>query len=136
MDLEQKAFIVHIATFFVEQMKVHPDRKNQIITLITNKALVIVLAKYLDFADVFSKKSAVVLSEYIKINIHTINIEEDKQLFYELIFSLRSVELETLKTYIKTNLVNSFICLSKSLAGILILFNKKLNENLWLCVDY
>ena len=46
------------------------------------------------------------------------------------------VELETLKAYIETNLVNGFIRLSKSPAGALILFNKKANGSLRLFVNY
>ena len=73
----------------------------------------------------FSKKSAIVLLEYIKINTHTIDLEEDKQPLYRPIYSLRLVELEIFKTYIETNLANSFICSLKSLANTPILFDKK-----------
>ena len=44
--------------------------------------------------------------------------------------------METLKTYIKTNLANGFIRLSKSPAGAPILFDKKPDGSLRLCVDY
>ena len=84
----------------------------------------------------FSKKSAVVLPKHTEINTHIINLEEGKQLPYESIYSLRPVELETFKTYIKTNLANSFICPLKSPISAPILFDKKPNGNLWLCVDY
>ena len=46
------------------------------------------------------------------------------------------MELEILKTYIKTNLVNSFIGPSKSPTGALILFIRKKNGSFWLCIDY
>ena len=46
------------------------------------------------------------------------------------------MELETLKTYIKTNLANGFICPLKSPADAPILFNKKPDGNFCLCVDY
>ena len=84
----------------------------------------------------FFKESAVVLPEYTEINIHVINLEEGKQLLYRPIYSLRPVELETLKIYIETNLANNFICPLKSLAGIPILFNKKLDRSLSLYVNY
>ena len=51
-------------------------------------------------------------------------------------YSLGLVELETLKTYIETNLANGFIRLSKSPAGALILFDRKSDESLCFCVDY
>ena len=46
------------------------------------------------------------------------------------------MELETLKAYIETNLPNGFIRLSKSLADTLILFDRKSNGSLRLCIDY
>ena len=46
------------------------------------------------------------------------------------------MELETLKTYIETNLANGFIRPSKSPVGAPILFDKKLDESLCLCIDY
>ena len=44
--------------------------------------------------------------------------------------------MEILKTYIETNLTNGFIRPSKSPAGALILFDKKLDRSLCLCIDY
>lgn len=49
------------------------------------------------------------LWEYIEINNHTIELKKDKQLFFKFIYSLKLVQLEILKTYIKTNLINGFI---------------------------
>ena len=46
------------------------------------------------------------------------------------------MELEILKTYIETHLKTGFIWPSKSPAGAPILFNKKLDSSLWLCVNY
>ena len=46
------------------------------------------------------------------------------------------MELKTLKAYIETNLVNSFIRLSKSPASSLILFDRKSDNSLFLCADY
>ena len=76
------------------------------------------------------------LPENTGINEHTIKLKKDKQLFFESIYSLELIELEILKTYIKTNLANSFIWPSKFLTRVLILFDKKLDRNLYLCVNY
>ena len=46
------------------------------------------------------------------------------------------MELETLKTYVETNLANGFIRPSKSPAGTLIFFVRKPDGSLQLCVDY
>lgn len=103
--------------------------KAQIAILIANEAPVTILAEYLDFIDIFFKKSAVILSEYTKINTYTMDLEKGKQPSYGLIYSLKPIKLKTLKTYIKTNLANSFIQLFKSLTGTPILFDKKLNRS-------
>ena len=92
--------------------------------------------EYSDFTNVFSEKKALVLPERTKLNEHAIDLENSKQPPYGPIYSLDPVELETLKTYIKTHLKTGFIQPSKSLAGALILFNKKLDVSFYLCVDY
>ena len=70
------------------------------------------------------------------MNKHAIKLEKDKQPPFGPIYSLGPVELETLKTYIETNLANGFIRPSKSPAGAPILFDKKPDGSLRLCVDY
>ena len=67
---------------------------------------------------------------------HAIDLEEGKQKPYGPIYSLRPVELKTLKTYIQINLANGFIRPSKSPVGAPILFSRKKDGNLRLCVDY
>ena len=61
---------------------------------------------------------------------------DNKQPPYGPIYSLGPVELETLKTYIEANLANSFIRPSKSPAVAPILFVRKKNNSLRLCVNY
>ena len=46
------------------------------------------------------------------------------------------MELKTFKTYIKTNLANSFIWSFKSLTRALILYFKKSNNKIYLYVNY
>ena len=70
------------------------------------------------------------------MNKYAIKLEKDKQPPFRPIYSLELVELEALKTYIKTNLANNFIRPSKSPIRAPILFNKKLNRSLRLCVNY
>ncbi len=76
------------------------------------------------------------LPENTSLNEHTIELIEGKQLPYEPIYALSPVELETLKTYIETHLKTGFIRPSKSPASALILFDKKPDGSLCLCVDY
>ena len=68
-------------------------------------------------------KNAIELLEYIGINDHAIELKKRKQLPIRAIYSLRQMELKILKTYIKANLANGFIRLSKSSARVSILFD-------------
>ena len=74
-----------------------------------DKALSKVASKFTDFVDIFSPKLAVQLLEHTRIKDHAIVLVDDWQPPYGSIYSLGPVELETLKAYIKNNLVNSFI---------------------------
>ena len=76
------------------------------------------------------------LPENTEMNEHAIKLEEGKQLPFELIYSLSSVDIETLKIYIEISLANSFIRLYKSPAGASILFDQKPDRSLCLYVDY
>ena len=134
LDENIEAFVVHVSSLsLVSKMTIHPARKAQIALLLAKK--VTVLAKYSDFADVFSKKSAEILSKCIGINKHAIELKDGMQPPYGPIYSLGLVELETLKTYIETNLANGFIRPLKSPAGAPIPFVHKHNNSLRLCID-
>ena len=76
------------------------------------------------------------LPENTGINEHVIELKVGKQPSYKPIYCLGLVELETLKTYIKTHLKTGFIQPSKSPAGAPILFDKKPDGRFWLCVNY
>lgn len=72
----------------------------------------------------------------MRINHHTIKLVDDWQSPYDSIYSFGLVELETLKTFIKNNLANSFIRPSKSPAKTHILIDKKPDRTLQLYINY
>ena len=76
------------------------------------------------------------LPERTEFNEHAIDLENGKQPPYGPIYSPCPVKLEILKTYIKTHLKTEFIRPFKSFAGAFILFDKKTDGSLLLCVDY
>lgn len=114
-------------------MIIHPSREAQIASL---NVEITVPPAYSDFANVFLKDSAAELSEPTGIKDHAIDLLDGKQPSYGPIYSLGPVELETLKTYIETNLADGFIRPSMSPAGAPILLVKKDDGTLRLCVDY
>ena len=110
--------------------------KAKVKALLFDKAPTEVLAQYSDYSNVFLAQNAAELSKNTKINEHAIELEEGKQPLFRSIYSLGPVKLETLKTYIETNLANGFIRLFTSPARALILFDRKPDRNLRLCVNY
>ena len=133
MDKNIKAFVVHVSSLG-SKMTIHPAKEAQLALLLAKK--VTILVKYSDFANVFSEELANILRKQTGVNKHAIKLEGGKQLPYGHIYSLRPVELKTFKIYIETNLANGFIRALKSLAGAPILFVRKSNSSLCLCVNY
>ena len=128
---KHKIFIVHVAfpSFVVSfsstllNTNIYPFRKSQIVDLIAKKAFTKILTKYTDFANVFSPDLAFKLFKHTRINNHVIKLVNNQQPLYGPIYSLKLVELETLKAYIETNLANGFIRPFKSPVGAPIFFD-------------
>ena len=114
----------------------HSKKQAQVGVLLFDKALTEVLAEYSNYNNVFSAENAAELPDNLGMNEYTIKLKEGKQPLFGPIYSLGPVELETLRTYIKTNLTNSVIWPSKSLAEASIFFDKKPDGSFRLCVNY
>ena len=117
-------------------MPVHFEKQAQVGALLSNEAPTEIPVEYSDYNIIFLAKYVAKLPENIGMNEHAIKLKRDKQPPFGPIYSLGPVELETLKTYIETNLANGFIRPSKSPAGAPILFDRKPDRSLRLCVDY
>lgn len=70
---------------------------------------VTILAKYLDFANIFLKKLDIKLFKYFAIIKHLLNPNLKKKSAYDLIYNPGLIELKIFKTYIKIKLINIFI---------------------------
>ena len=142
LDSEHETYVVHVGLINSDTspssslLNIHPSRRPQISGLIAKKASTKVPAEYLDFADVFSPDLASELSEYNGIHDHAIELVNScQQPSYGPMYSLGSIELERLKAYIEINLANGFIRPFKSPASAPILFKRKSDGFLWLCVN-
>ena len=142
LSLEYKTFIVYVTSFSsvaslsFSLLDVFPFHKPQIASLIVDKTFAKGFDEYINFADIFFPDLASKLPKHTGINDHAIELVNSQQPSYRPIYSLEPIELKTLKAYIKTPLVNKFIRSSKSSANILILFVRKSNGSLRLCVNY
>jgi hypothetical protein len=91
--------------------------------------------KYKDFANVFEKNKADQLPEHCPYDC-PINLEEGHSPPFGLFYGLSEPELQALHDYFTENLAKGFVQHSKSPAGAPILFVKKKDGSLRLCVDY
>ena len=134
IDENVEAFVIYITSLSLNLMPIHPAQEAQIALLVIKK--VQILFKYSDFSNGFSKEKTSILLEASNLNQHAIELEKSQQPPYRLIYSLCLVKLEMLKTYIKTNLANSFIWPLKSPTDAFIFFVRKLNGSFCLYVNY
>ncbi len=78
LNPEHKSFLIHIAVFNINSSnEMHPSKKAQIPYLKPDEALTKLPNKYADFADVFSPKFTIELSDHTKINDHAIKLIDD-----------------------------------------------------------
>ena len=91
--------------------------------------------KYENFADVFSKQNANVLLKYSMHDL-AIETEEGKQPLFGPMYNHLAVKLQTLYEYINDMLAKGFIEPSKSPSGAPVLFTKKKDGELHLCIGY
>ena len=92
-------------------------------------------SKYHKFANVFSKTKAEIFTPHHSYDLQ-INLEEDAQPLVGPIYSFLASKQEILKDFIEENLNTGFIQPTSSLYGVLVLFVKKKDCSLHLCINY
>ena len=92
-------------------------------------------SEYHDYTDVFSKSKADTLPPHRPYDLK-INLEEGTSPPLGLTYSLSPAELTTLCEFINEHLKSSFIHPTNSPYRALILFVKKKNGQLWLCMNF
>jgi hypothetical protein len=90
---------------------------------------------YHKFADVFSRQKANTLLPHQDCDLK-INIDKGAKISVGPIYLLSKFELKTLWEFIDENLKTGFIHPSNSPFGAPVLFIKKKDGSLWLCVDF
>jgi len=91
--------------------------------------------EYHEYADVFSKSKAETLAPHRPYDLR-IDLEKDSYPLVGTIYSLSKFEQEALKEFINENLTNGFICSTSSSHGAPVLFVKKKDGSLRLCIDF
>jgi len=91
--------------------------------------------EYHEYTDVFSKSKAETLAPHCPYDLR-IDLEKDSYPPVGTIYSLSKFEQETLKEFIDKNLTNGFIHSILLPHGVPVLFVKKKDGSLQLCVDF
>jgi len=91
--------------------------------------------EYHKYADVFSKSKAETLAPHCPYDLQ-IDLKKDSYPPIETIYSLSKFKQKALKEFIDENLTNRFIHSTSSLHRVPVLFIKKKDRSLWLCVDF
>ena len=104
-------------------------------TITSDRDLSMVPPEYHEFADLFSKWEADKLPAHRPYD-HAIPLEPGKAPPFGPIYKLSPMELEVVRNYITDNLKKGFIRHSQSPCGAPIVFAKKADGTLRLCVDY
>src|SRR5258705_187069 len=99
------------------------------------KILDSILAEYHKFRNVFSGEKAGTLALHRPYDLQ-INVKEGAKPIHGPIYSLSPPELAALREFVKEHTRNGFICPSKSPWGSPILFVKKKDGSLCLCMDF
>ena len=120
---------------FSIQLCQEPDGKLHAASVEDTPNLSAIPEEYHDFADIFSKSNASVLPPHREFNLK-IELEEGATPPPGRLYSLSPFELNTLREFIDENLSTGFICPTSSSLATPVLFVKKKDSSLRLCVDY
>ena len=94
-----------------------------------------ILEEYHEYTNIFSKSKVETLAPHCPYDLW-IDLEKDSCPSVGTIYFLSKFEQEVLKEFIDENLTNGFICSMFSSHRALVLFIKKKDRSLWLCVDF
>ena len=143
IDEKNEIFVMFVRSFRDEKNdldEIHIERRAQIDSILVKiekkSNIKIIISEILKkFAKISNEKKIYELSIH-EFDDHAIDLKSNKKFLYESIYSLFENELTILKVYLNKHLKNDFIKSSIFATKISILFVKKKNENLRLCVNY
>ena len=143
MNDKNETFVMFVRAFNDEKIdlnEIHIERRTQIdSTLLKIKEksnIKITMFEILKkFVEISKENKIYELSNH-EFDDHSINLKSNKKSLYDLIYFLFEDQITILRIYLDKHLKNDFIRSFTSLVEISILFVKKKNESLQLCVNY
>ena len=133
--LNHKAFIYvfYIRPESDKLYNAHLKRRARVMTMNVSKKTILECFK--KFEDLNNEDEAYKLLEHELMN-HAIELKKNKSSSYDFIYFLSKSELKIFRKYLNKHLKNDFIRLFQLFTEALILFIKKKNDSLRLCVNY
>ena len=143
IDNKNEIFVMFVRTFHdkkIDLNEIHIERRAQIDSILMkieekSDIKIIILEILKKFAEITDEKKIYELFVH-EFNDHSINLKSNKKSLYDFIYFLSEDELTILRVYLNKHLKNDFIKSFIFAIEISILFVKKKNENLRLCVNY
>ena len=140
VDEKKQTYLIIIKLYNNDLSDVYTTRKtfiNNIITKNKNDKITKIL-KCLKYYEQLNIKNEIKTFEFFNydFNNYVINLINEVELLHNFIYSLFENEFKVFKVYIDKYLVNNFIKYSQLLTETLILFVRKKNNFLKLCINY
>ena len=129
MILNSYAFLKKVC-YLKDNLRVYVYKKDSEISKIS------LLLIYVTYTNVFNEEADTTLLSHKNELNHNINLKSDYIVSFKSLYNLSEYKLKILKKYLNKNLQSEFITHSKSFAEALILFIKKKDSSLQLCVNY
>ena len=137
MNDDNVVYVFHIWTVVDDMKNVHSSRKIQV-SLAAAKKLdeaIEIPKAWLKHSDIFDDEKTYQLPKHDSTD-HVIDLKKSKTPSYDSIYSLFEKELKVLKQYIDRHLIIEFIRFFTFSVDVSILFVKKKDGDLRLCVNY
>jgi hypothetical protein len=119
LDSKKKRFVI-----VIEKINENNNKINNVISF-----------QYVAFQDIFFEMKTHKFSKH-DFHDHVIEILSNRDFFFDFIYNLSATKLKILKNYIDEYMKKNFIVEFVLSAKVLILFVKKTNDKLRLCVNY
>ena len=127
------AYMFYIRSELDELCNVHSKRRARVMTMNVSKKIIFECFK--EFENLNNEDEVYKLSENEFMN-YVIELKKNKSSFYDFIYFLSESELKIFWKYLNKHLKNDFIRFFQSFAEAFILFVKKKNNSLRLCMNY
>ena len=124
--MKQELHLIAIIT--QEELELYRQSKNV-------DSITILFSRYHEYLNVFFKKEVDILLSH-RVYDYVIHLKKDAQFFVFALYDMNHNETQELRRYLDENLNKEFIRVNRSQTIVLVLFVKKLEEELRFCVNY